>query len=132
MRQHGAGDVVGAEHIQLKLGVRILCVGQLRRAGYAEAGVVDQNVYPPLAADDLVYRGTNLCLVRHVGGDMYDAVRRFLAAGQLIYRAARIAQRGRGAAAYAAAAACYYCNLFHFLASRIRSQEYIYPMRLLS
>ena len=79
-----------------------------------------------------ILEGTNLCLVRHVGGDMYDAVRRFLAAGQLIYRAARIAQRGRGAAAYAAAAACYYCDLFHFLASRIRSQEYIYPMRLLS
>ena len=96
---------------------------------------------------------------------MYDAVRRFLAAGdiglaypmaavvvkaccdnavqlglpearlplaQAVIFLATLPKSNSAYNAYAAAAACYYCDLFHFLVSQIRSQEYIYPMRLLS
>ena len=113
MRQHRARDVIRAEHVQFKLRVRVPALRQLRRTGYAETSVVDEDIDPPLARGDLVYDTAHLRLIRDVRAHMYDAVGRDIAPGYLINGAARRLERSRRAAAYAAAAACDYSDLVH-------------------
>ena len=113
MRQHRARDVIRAEDVQLELRVRVPALRQLRRTGYAETGVVDEDIDSPLARGDLVYDTAHLRLIRDVRAHMYDAVGRDIAPGYLINGAARRLERSRRAAAYAAAAACDYSDLVH-------------------
>ena len=118
---HSARDVIRAEDVQLKLRMGIPALRQLRRPGYAEAGVVDEDIDPPLALGDLVYDAAHLRLIRDVRAHVYDAVGRDIAPGYLINGAARRLERSRRAAAYAA---CDYSDLIHvYLHLRFRKSK---------
>ena len=111
--QNGARDVVHAEHVQLKLGVGGAAFRKLRRAGDAEAGVVDKDVYPPLAHHHGLYGRAHLRFILYVRRQVIYPLRLYIAARKLIHRAPGTVQRRRRAPAYAAAAACYYRNSVH-------------------
>ena len=76
MGQHRPGGVVHTEKIQFKLGMGVLRAGVLRRAGYAEACVVHQNVNLSLPLHHLLHSGAGLLLIGDIGSQVYDPLRR--------------------------------------------------------
>ena len=92
VRKYGADGVVGAEEVELELGVGIGGVGELSRAGYAEAGVADEYVYAPGEGRGGVYRPPDRPGVGDVAADVLHPVRGMAVAGKLKHAASGLMQ----------------------------------------
>ena len=70
---HGGPDQVGhAEDVDFHLAAGLRVGVELKGAGNAEAGAVDQNIHAALGGGDLVHRLFDALFVRDVGPDVHD------------------------------------------------------------
>lgn len=72
--QHGTGDVEGAEYVGVELPFDLSGVVLLEGAELAVAGIVDQHVYPAVAAYRQLHRALGLRGVGDVQGDRQDVI----------------------------------------------------------
>ena len=101
------------EKVRVEQALRLLGVGELRRSGYAEAGIVYHKVNAPLGGENLLHRGDNAGLVGDVGGYVIYPLNAFFPAAQFINCPA-VAFKGKdGGFSYAGGSARYYCNFVH-------------------